>query len=59
MLCAEMWMDLGTVIQSSVKAEREKEILCINTCGTQKRGVDELICKADLEKQNKPYRHQG
>ena len=26
----ETWMDLGTVIQSEVKSEREKQILYIN-----------------------------
>ena len=27
---AERWMDLESVIQSEVKSEREKQILCIN-----------------------------
>ena len=27
----EMWMDLEPVIQSEVKSEGEKQILCINT----------------------------
>ena len=34
---AEMWMDLGTVIQSDVR----RNIILIHLCGIQKNGVDE------------------
>ena len=53
---AETWMDPETVIQNSV-FQRQKSKSCIVThiCGLQKRGIDELICKTDLETtENKP-----
>ena len=58
----EMWMDLETVIQSEVKSEREKQILYINAYifGIQKNGIDDLICKAEVETQReKTYGYQG
>ena len=47
---AETWIDLETVIQNSV-FQRQKSKYCILThiCGLQKCGIDELICKTDLE----------
>ena len=47
---AEMWMDLETVIQSEV-SQKEKNKYCIlmHICGIQKDGIDDLICKAEIE----------
>ena len=48
----EMWMDLETVIQSEV-SQKEKNKYCIltHTCGILKNGIDDLICKAEIETQ--------
>ena len=45
-----LWMDLETVIQSEV-SQKEKNKYCIlmHICGIQKNGVDDLICKAEIE----------
>ena len=49
---AEMWMGLETVIQSEV-SQKEKNRYCIlmHICGIQKNGIDDLICKAEIETQ--------
>ena len=49
---AEMWMDLESVIHSEV-SQKEKNKFCIISfiCGTHKNDTDELICKAEIEKQ--------
>ena len=48
----ETWMDLETVIQSEV-SQKEKNIYHILTygCGIQKNGIDDFICKAEMETQ--------
>ena len=48
----EMWMDIESVIQSEV-SQKEKSKYCIITqvCGIQKNGIDDLICKAEIETQ--------
>ena len=48
----EMWMDLETVIQSEV-SQKEKNKYCISMhiCGIQKKGIDDLICKAKIKTQ--------
>ena len=48
----EMWMDLGSVIQSEVnQKEKNKYRILKHICGIQKNGIDELICKAEIETQ--------
>ena len=51
-LFVEMQMDLETVIQSEV-SQKEKTKYGIEThiCGIQKSGIDDLICKTEIEKQ--------
>ena len=46
---AETWMDLDTIIHGEV-SQKEKNKYCVTslTCGIQKNGTDELICKAEL-----------
>ena len=46
----ETWMDLDTVIQSEI-SQKEKNKYCILThiCGILKNGIDDLICKAEIE----------
>ena len=49
---AEMWMDLEIVIHSEVsQKEKNKYHIILLTCGIQKNGTDELICKAEIESQ--------
>ena len=58
---AETWMDPEIVIQSEV-SEKEKNKYCIIllTCGIQKNGTYELICKAKIESQmQRTYGYQG
>ena len=52
MLFAEMWMDLGTVIQSEV-SQKEKQLSDIKAYiyGIYKNCVDEPICKAEIDMQ--------
>ena len=42
----EMWMDLESVIQSEV-SQKEKNIS--HTCGIQKNGTDEPICRVGIK----------
>ena len=46
----ETWMDLETVIQSEV-SQKEKNKYCIlmHICRIQKNGIEDLICKAEVE----------
>ena len=47
---AEMWMDLETAIQSEVsQKEKNKYRILTHICGIWKHGIDELICKAEIE----------
>ena len=49
---AETWMDLETVIQSEVsQKEKNKYRILTHTCGIWKNGIDDLICKAEIETQ--------
>ena len=43
-------MDLGTVIQSEV-SQKEKNKYCVLAymCVIWKNGIDELVCKAEIE----------
>ena len=45
-------MDPETVIQSEV-SQKEKNKYCIlmHICGIQRNGIDELVCKAEIETQ--------
>ena len=46
----EMWMDLETAIQSEVsQKEKNKYRILTHICGIWKHGIDELICKAEIE----------
>ena len=48
----EMWMDLGTVIQSEVsQKEKNKYRILTHIYGTQINGTDELVCRAENETQ--------
>ena len=52
----EMWMDLETVIQTKISQEeknknKNKYHISIYMCGIQKNGMDESICKAEMETQ--------
>ena len=49
---AESWMDLETVIQSKA-SQKEKDEYCILTyiCGVEKKGRNNVICKAEIETQ--------
>ena len=45
-------MNLETVIQSEVsQKEKYKCHILVHICGIQKNGIDDLICKAEIEKQ--------
>ena len=44
----EMWKDLGSIIQSEVNQKTEYCILG-HICGVQKNGIDDLICKTEIE----------
>ena len=49
---AEIWMEVETVIQSEVsQKEKNKYRLLMYICGIQKNGIDDLICKAEIETQ--------
>ena len=53
---AQIWIDLETVIQSEIsQKEKNKYHIILLTCGIQKNGTDELICK---EKQRHRCREQ-
>ena len=48
----ETWMDLETVIQSKVsQKEKNKYHILTHICGILKNGMDELVCKAEIETQ--------
>ena len=48
----EKWMDLETVIKSEVsQKEKNKYHILTFICGIQKNGIDDLICKAEIETQ--------
>ena len=47
-----MWMDLETIMQSEVsQKEKNKYHILMHTCGIQKNGTDEPVCKAEIETQ--------
>ena len=46
------WMDLESVIQSEVsKKKKNKYCTLTHICGIQKNGIDDLICKTEIETQ--------
>ena len=48
----QTWMNLETVIQSEVsQKEKNNYGILTHTCGTQKNGTDELVCRAEIETQ--------
>ena len=59
----EMWMDLETVIHSEVSQKENKYKYCMlmHICGNQKNGIDDLICKAEIETgiEEKPMNTKG
>ena len=51
-LFVETWLDLETVIQGEVsQKEKNKYHILTYTCGTQKNGTDEPVCRAEIETQ--------
>ena len=58
-----MWMDLETVKQSEGSQKEKNKYILTHTCGTQKNGIDELICKAkidtEVEKEDKHKNTKG
>ena len=44
----EMWIDLETAIQSEV-SQKSKYCILTHICGIWKNGIDEIICKAEIE----------
>ena len=48
---AEMWMDPETVIQSEVSQKEKNKCVLIHIWESRKNGIDELICKAEIEAQ--------
>ena len=51
----EMGMELETIIQSEIsQKEKNKHRILTHICGIYKRGIDELISKAEIE--TKMYR---
>ena len=49
---AETWMDLETVIQSEVSQKKKNKYhILTHICGIKKNGIDDLICKAEIETQ--------
>ena len=44
----ETWMDLETIIQNEV-SQKNKYCILTHICGIQKNGIDDLICKAEIE----------
>ena len=56
----EMWMDLETVIQSEVsQKEKNKYHILMDICGIQKNGIDDLICKAEIENKYMDTKEEG
>ena len=48
----ELYMDLDTVIQSEISQKEENKYrVLMHTCGIQKSGTDERVCKAEIETQ--------
>jgi len=51
-LFVEVWVDLETVVQSEVSQKEENKYCMLrHTCGIWKSGIDDLICKAEIETQ--------
>ena len=51
-LFVETWMDLERVIQSEGgQKEKNKYRILMHICGIQKNGIDDLICKTEIETQ--------
>ena len=46
-----IWMDLEIDIQSEISQKEKNKYIISLTCGIQKNGTDELICKAEMESQ--------
>ena len=49
---AELWMDLETGVKNEV-SQKDKNKYCIlmHICGIQKNGIDDFICKTEIETQ--------
>ena len=48
----EMWMDLKYVIQNEVSQKEENKYhILTHTCGIKKNGIDDPICKVEIETQ--------
>ena len=47
---ADIWMDLETIIQSGISQnEKNKYHILTYVCGIQENGIDDLICKREVE----------
>ena len=47
---AETWGDLETVLLSEVSQnEKNKQSILMHICGIQKNGIDDFICKAEID----------
>ena len=44
-------MDLETVIQNEKQKEKSRYCILTLTCGMQKNGTDDLMCKVEIETQ--------
>ena len=44
-----MLMDLESVIQSEVSQKEKNKYILMHICGIYKNGIDDLICKAEIE----------
>ena len=48
----ETWMDLENVIQSEISQKgKSKYCMLMHICGIWKSGIDDLMCKAEIETQ--------
>ena len=57
----EMCVKLEIVIQSELGQKEKKKIYIKHICGIQKDGIDDLVCKAEIETdiEKKMYGQQG
>ena len=44
-------MDLESIIQSEVSQKEKKNCILMQICGIYKNGIDDFICKAEIERQ--------
>ena len=56
-----MWLDLETIIQREVSQKEENRLTSMLThaCGIWKNGIDDLICKAEIETETQSTNKHG